>query len=113
MRRDKSVACSRVIASVECSKLLLSFFLTSVIIEPILLMSHPVLSNDPLFYHLDEVQCIGNENLLSDCVHGRIGVHNCYEGVDEAGVICSGEISVCVTNIGLVTRAGHFVRLLL
>lgn len=47
-----------------------------------------MLSDDLLFYHLDDVDCTGNENMLSDCNHGGIGIHNCFEG-EEAGVICS------------------------
>ena len=49
-------------------------------------MSHPFLSNYSLQYHLDDVECSGSEDMLSDCAHGGIGVHNCIE---EAGVICS------------------------
>ena len=53
-------------------------------------MSHPVLSVNLLFYHLDEVECTGNEIMLSDCAHGGIGVHDCFERFEEAGVICGG-----------------------
>ena len=41
-------------------------------------------------YHLDNVDCRGNESMLSDCKHGGIGVHNCFPG-KEAGVTCNGE----------------------
>ena len=57
------------------------------------LMSHPVLTDDSLFYHLDDVECTGNENRLSDCTHGGIGVHNCFERAEEAGVICNSRFS--------------------
>jgi deleted-in-malignant-brain-tumors protein 1 len=52
-------------------------------------MSHPVLSNYPLLYHLDDVDCSGSEDMLSDCAHGGIGVHNCFVMAEEAGVTCS------------------------
>ena len=51
-------------------------------------MNHHVLVSGSLFYHLDDVNCTGNENMLSDCQHGGVGIHNCYERGEEAGVIC-------------------------
>ena len=41
-------------------------------------------------YHLDNVDCGGNERMLSDCKHRGIGVHDCSPG-KEAGVTCNGE----------------------
>ena len=36
---------------------------------------------------LDELQCNGNESLLSECPHNGIGVHNCDHN-EDAGVLC-------------------------
>ena len=41
--------------------------------------------------HLDDVACYGNESKLSECQHRGIGINSCTEGIEEAGVICSGE----------------------
>ena len=49
---------------------------------------HFALSNEMLFYHLDNVNCGGNENMLSECDHNGIGIHNCGVRWEEAGVIC-------------------------
>ena len=38
-------------------------------------------------YWLDDVQCVGNEDSLFDCVNGGIGRHNCRQG-ERAGVKC-------------------------
>ncbi|CAI8040135.1 Deleted in malignant brain tumors 1 protein [Geodia barretti] len=57
--------------------------------RPIALINYPVLSNYPLQYHLDDVECSGSEDMLSDCAHGGIGVHDCMEMAEVAGVICS------------------------
>ena len=65
----------------------LNFFTTPLASFP--LLSHHVLSQTELFYHLDEVACNGNENRLSDCAHGGIGSHNCVVKIEKAGVICS------------------------
>ena len=51
---------------------------------------HYVLSNDSLFYHLDDVRCIGYENKLSECGHSGVGVHDCATRSEEAGVVCNG-----------------------
>jgi hypothetical protein len=64
--------------------------------RPIALMSHPFLSDYSLQYHLDDVDCSGSEDMLSDCAHGGIGVHNCIEMAEEAGVTCSGEFVWCI-----------------
>ena len=53
------------------------------------LSEHRVLSNGT-FYHLDDVACTGNENLLADCSHAGVGEHNCGVQQEEAGVICNG-----------------------
>ena len=42
-------------------------------------------------YHLDNVDCNGNEYLLSECVHARIGFSNCLLGQGAAGVLCNSE----------------------
>ena len=47
--------------------------------------------NALLNIHLDDVACYGNESKLSECKHRGIGLENCEEGVDEAGVICTGK----------------------
>ena len=43
----------------------------------------------PTFYHLDDVGCVGNETALIQCEHNGIGVEDCLEGRDDAGVTCS------------------------
>ena len=40
--------------------------------------------------HLDDVSCNGTENMLTECGHSEIGIHNCIT-CEEAAVICSGE----------------------
>ena len=49
--------------------------------------------------HLDDVQCIGNENRLLDCPH--ITAHNCAHN-EDAGVACSGE-SVIHSETGFIS----------
>ena len=39
--------------------------------------------------------CHGNESMLSECKHSGIGIHDCAEGIEEAGVICTGEFHDC------------------
>lgn len=57
------------------------------------LLNHHVFLNTTIpFYHLDEFRCYGNESLLSDCQHGDIGIHDCLEFFEEAGVICNGRL---------------------
>ena len=56
--------------------------------------SYPLLSfgnhgESPLIY-LDNVHCLGTEEKLTECSHRGLGVHNCHEGYEEAGVICTG-----------------------
>jgi hypothetical protein len=51
---------------------------------------HPVDSSTILlFYYLDNVDCSGNEDRLSECEHDGIGVHNCGVRYEEAGVECN------------------------
>ena len=39
--------------------------------------------------HLDNVHCNGDEVTLAECSHLGIGMHDCGEGAEEAGVICT------------------------
>ena len=63
--------------------------------------SYPLLehSNNKIFrdIHLDNVACFGNETKLTDCSHLGIGNHNCIEGTEEAGVVCTSKNS-CLCN---------------
>ena len=61
---------------------------------PVSLQNHIVLSNDSLFYHLDNFDCIGNETALFECKYGEVGVHNCYVRRQEAGVMCNSKIQL-------------------
>ena len=50
---------------------------------------------------LDEVQCVGVEDSLSECPHGGIGNHDCAH-FEDAGVRClSGEMEYCTTSMKL------------
>ena len=76
------------------SKFHLPFYPSFIIHVTVLLAStalseHRVLSNSPQIYHLDDVNCDGSENTLSDCPHAGIGVENCAIGAEEAGVMCT------------------------
>ena len=67
-----------------------------------LIVAYPLLrhgSLDPLNFHFDDVQCIGNENTLSECAHLGLGIHNCVEGTEEAGVVCTSE---CIIFVNLL-----------
>ena len=58
--------------------------------------SYPLLSHNkhnPPLYNLDEVQCNGTEQILSNCSHSGIGVHNCGEE-KQAGVICTSKFCI-------------------
>ena len=55
---------------------------------------HFALSNEMLSYHLVNVNCSGNENMLSECDHNGIGIHNCLLGREEAGVMCKSKCFV-------------------
>lgn len=48
--------------------------------------------DDTLFYHLDDVECNGNESRLADCKHGNIGAHDCWIEHQQAGVICNSSL---------------------
>lgn len=37
---------------------------------------------------LDNVECIGTESELSNCIHNNFGVHNCGHN-EDAGVACT------------------------
>ena len=61
-------------------------------------VSYPLLSHDnyaiqPLI-HLDDVDCTGNESMLSECSHRGISIHNCVAGAEDAGVICTSRLSI-------------------
>ena len=47
-------------------------------------------SPEEILHHLDDVNCYGNESLLSECIHPGIGNENCARGIEYAGVICTG-----------------------
>ena len=51
------------------------------------LRSYPVLSKLP--YHLDYVNCRGDEKLLSECRHYELSIHRCNS---ESRVLCSGKL---------------------
>ena len=57
------------------------------------LQRHSVLSTASA-YHLDNVDCRGDESMLSECDHNGIGVHDCRLRLEEAGVICNGRFSL-------------------
>ena len=38
---------------------------------------------------LDELQCVGNEASIEECLHSGFGVHNCFHS-DDVGVKCIG-----------------------
>ena len=51
--------------------------------------SYPLLEyGSPVSYIYGNVDCHGNESRLSECTHLTM---DCDEGVEEAGVICTGE----------------------
>ena len=62
------------------------------------LLNRPVLSNSSSFFHLDDVDCAGNERMLSECQHKGIGIHNCDVTFEAAGVICSSECFLAFTH---------------
>ena len=51
------------------------------------------MSNAPPIYHLDDVNCSGNENVLSECSYPGIGVDNCVIAKEEAGVACTSKLN--------------------
>lgn len=62
---------------------------------------------------LDDVNCIGNESLLTQCTLRAWGQHNCRHS-EDAGVVCSGRAccSVSLTNIQLQVCDGMHLCLL-
>ena len=38
---------------------------------------------------MDDVQCTGNEDRLSECEHNEVGDHNCHIRYEQAGVKCN------------------------
>uniref|UniRef100_A0A8C9QXH6 SRCR domain-containing protein n=1 Tax=Scleropages formosus TaxID=113540 RepID=A0A8C9QXH6_SCLFO len=46
---------------------------------------------------MDDVGCSGNESSLAQCPHRGFGVHNCGHH-EDAGVVCSGQLQVRLTN---------------
>ena len=56
------------------------------------LLRHSAPEEDALNFHLDNVQCSGNESTLSECDHPGIGFHGCRQAAEEAGVVCSSKI---------------------
>ena len=38
--------------------------------------------------HLDNVHCTGDEETLFQCRHDGVGIHNCGNFFDDAGVVC-------------------------
>lgn len=48
-------------------------------------------SNDQLDMKLDNVKCTGLESSIFSCKHEGWGVHDCTQGKEEAGVMCTDE----------------------
>ena len=57
--------------------------------------------------HLDNVDCNGNESTLSECTHRGIGIHNCYGGFEEAGVICTSEYHLILKKVAVIANNFH------
>lgn len=56
-------------------------------------------SNNNSVISMDDVSCYGNETKLSECEHRGIGIHNCIEGTDEAGVLCTSKFYIAYLHI--------------
>ena len=64
------------------------------------LQQHPVESNATLlFYYLDNVDCNGDEDRLSECEHNGVGVHDCSVRYEQAGVECNSMLSAFVYTL--------------
>lgn len=55
-------------------------------------------SNLSVIFHLDEVDCDGEENSLIECDHRGLGVHDCAGDIDRAGVLCTSKHSITSTQ---------------
>ncbi|KFQ84238.1 Deleted in malignant brain tumors 1 protein, partial [Phoenicopterus ruber ruber] len=63
---------------------------------------------DPIW--LDNVNCSGNEAALSECRAQSWGSHNCKHG-EDAGVVCSGNASLCLSLNGTGKHGGKIFTL--
>ena len=94
--RDAAVVCrqlgynGREFSSCYIRKLCLLLLSSSVNSASYPLLEHSSF-NFILNISLDNVDCNGNESKLSECQHRGIGIHNCVEGLEEAGIICTGK----------------------
>lgn len=43
---------------------------------------------------MDEVDCLGNENSLSECAHAGFGNHDCSHS-EDVGIACEGNLFHC------------------
>jgi len=59
---------------------------------------------------LDDVNCTGNEAAFSECRAQSWGSHNCKHG-EDAGVVCSGNPSLCLSLNGVGKHGGKFFTL--
>ena len=62
------------------------------------LFGHINTDPSPLKFHLDNVQCYGNETKLSECQHLGVGEHNCVVEREEAGVVCTSTEAVFIIH---------------
>ena len=64
------------------------YFATPPVSTPV--QEYPVSSNPSLlFYFLDNVECTGHEDRLSECRHNGVGNHGCHIRYEQAGVKCN------------------------